>query len=77
MLFRSAKGGRVETATVWSDCLMAHLPGQVADSLQDVPFHAEALAERVFQLAAAWDTAQAEEQGALRDIAEWLRVHPL
>ena len=73
----NAKGGRVETATVWSECLMAHLPGQVADSLQDAPFHAEALADRVLQLAAAWDTAQVEELGALRDIAGWLRVHPL
>ncbi len=72
-----AKHGCVEMATVWSDCLMAGLPGQVGDALQGASFSGDALAERIDALLAEPGNLSEEDTIALHDIAMWLREHPL
>ena len=74
--------GLVEEAVVWSDCLMAELPGRLADLLQGSPFTPEALAGRIQAgvgepIEGVRQTDRDELVAALTDCASWLRTHPL
>lgn len=71
------KHGRVESATVWSDCLMADLPGRLAEALDGTPFTGDALSQRLLGLLAEPSAVPEEEQAPMREVAGWLHDHPL
>ena len=74
--------GLVEETVVWSDCLMAELPGRIADLLKGTPFTNEALSERLREgagepMVSVRQADREELAAALSDCALWLMAHPL